>query len=605
MRATRFVGVILFAAACGQPAEVLTPANQLESTAAVRDLIQGEFAPNPRIDLVVSATGEFRPADPISVSVSAVGRHTATSLQITVDVIGDSTPYVGSGARRLGTISGSLQRSQAMHRTGIVHRFRNPGYYWITANARATGPESVDGDRSPIQDEVSEGLWILISENEGRVTSSFDPTIVNTGTSQPRYLRFGSYGEFITGPPTTPNQGATGPAGSHIAVSMVSPAARGTRFVPTGTVTPVGPASMQVGYSGRLTYVEPGSQVTDLRPIPNHPISSRCVWPIAYYPQVYTDANGYFTFNVSCQYGLLVNAGPALAGNGYTSVTGWNGAAAVLEGYIAGPGYVMDYRVGNSFAGAAYTRINLAASRAVQRYGRSRPVVTVWAGEQGDTLKTYYSTQFDRIQINALRAIDQDGIFVAAHEYGHAYQYVASEPWNSYFCSDTGHVEYVAYTRSCAYVEGFADFFAMWLLGDLLVARDGELEQGVNWGGGVQGLHVEGAFAAFLLDLVDTANDPDGLPGDDDTMSYPASWIEQNMRACGGSSFTRLDGPDQFIYCVERVLNDARSYAPLPYRADWRIFSGFASFPGAPQGYDQQRIRAGWLWNLYRIGALQ
>ena len=53
--------------------------------------------------------------------------------------------------------------------------------------------------------------------------------------------------------------------------------------------------------------------------------------------------------------------------------------------------------------------------------------------------------------------------FLVPHEYGHSFHFEAIDPWveTSYYCGPNGHHLDSAYTSSCAYIEGFADFFAV------------------------------------------------------------------------------------------------------------------------------------------------
>ena len=69
-------------------------------------------------------------------------------------------------------------------------------------------------------------------------------------------------------------------------------------------------------------------------------------------------------------------------------------------------------------------------------------------------------------------------------------------------------------------VEGFADFYSMWISGDKLTtfpfAGDHGLENNTYQGlptnppPGGDGVRVESAVAAFLYDIVDGPNEPDG-----------------------------------------------------------------------------------------------
>src|SRR5206468_1056515 len=143
------------------------------------------------------------------------------------------------------------------------------------------------------------------------------------------------------------------------------------------------------------------------------------------------------------------------------------------------------------------------------------------------------------------------GIFTAAHEYGHAYHNRAIEDWRTYSCTGDQHTWTETDNLSCAFVEGFADFFAMWLEGDRLVTApfgaDCGLESNLDScpsGGRTNpppngdGVRVEAAVAAFLYDLVDGDTELDdamnaaGPPEAFDDATYPASWLADVIQYC-------------------------------------------------------------------------
>ena len=212
----------------------------------------------------------------------------------------------------------------------------------------------------------------------------------------------------------------------------------------------------------------------------------------------------------------------------------------------------------------------------------------------------------------------QDGLFVTVHEYGHAYHYVAIEPWpNTYGCAPGGHQPAVPYSLACAFVEGFADFFAGWILANRLTSAYGYSDY--NWEyrsyAGVNGLITEGAAAGFFYDLADGSSDLDAAGNTTayeeafDNAVYPGSFIANIIANCSpytqtstGNVFADpLDGMDQVVYCVEGHVN-AEIIGPTYgnyWRTQWDAVSWYPSFSW-PAGYSGTTVRTLWKWNFYR-----
>jgi hypothetical protein len=189
------------------------------------------------------------------------------------------------------------------------------------------------------------------------------------------------------------------------------------------------------------------------------------------------------------------------------------------------------------------------------------------------------------------------------HEYGHAFHYKAVESPSSYSCTNNTHSIHIPNLYSCAFVEGFADFFSIWVAGPDLTtgwtggyATDNALEQN-PWRTTGDGSRIEGAAAAFMYDLVDGASEPDGLDESFDTATYPGSYV---LNAIGGCAFGpnnsphTLDGMDQFVYCVER------STSAQPLGVNWRAYSSVQS-PAPPAGWSAAVVRKLWRYNFYNV----
>lgn len=553
-----------------------------------------EFQAEHRVGLVIVAPPTMQIGQRVLFRVRANAMRDAQNYAVHTEVIGDplSTEMRGAGGASQQRSRINLRRDVSADVHVLEHTFSQPGLYLIRSCA---GPIGLVQQEARVVDVTCTQAWLLAERSGMRTFASWDARILESARGA-RYALYGSYGPFVdvqapSSPQASQRNGVTSRALGAVALSVV----------PSSTT-----------YTGTFTY-------SQLNPVLNSNVrvsvgagvivSVQCVWPQSSMQSAFTDADGGFSIpKGSCSNGVTVTASLV---DQYVNVTGPNGAAVGASCYIASSGYVADCRVGNSYAAGAFDRIRRAAPVAFARFGRSRARVNVWANDNpaDGTFETFYSSGSDRIQINASRADGDDGEFVAVHEYGHAYHWRAIEAPASYNCTNGTHEPGVENQRSCAFVEGFADFFAAWLVADRVTpffffsAADFENNRFRGTGNGMQD---EGAVAGFMLDLVDGSSDVDGIPGDDDTMVYPATFVEQAIRVCTASlGFSALDGTDQFVYCIERTLNSAYGAVPVAYQPTWRQFAGSLSPPNAPNGYNAGAVRAAWQWNLFNMGGLQ
>ena len=538
--------------------------------------------------------GEFSGAADVAITVSYTAlRDAATAGEFLVTArnrIDGENQVVSS--TMIGVHEGAVDRRTNASRSLLLerggsralvhpHTVREPGVYLLRVFAQPDS--SLRRNRSrPVRTSGAD-LWLVIDTNTAWTAKSWEAVQRRIDIAA-RPVEFGSYGRFVTPPPT------------------VSARITGA------------PAALAGSTSIRFTYGGVGTQTGQRLPAgPGVPVAIRCIYPNQGGGQtLYTDANGRVSFGSGSCY--LWGATPSLL-DAYVSATGLNGAAPGYECGVS-PGAVdADCRFGNDYAAYAFVRVRAAAAIGAARFARSRPRISVWAStDPTDTVSaSVYTNATDRITIYAARALDADGEFVAAHEYGHAFQYVAIEPWGNYYCSANGqHDVFAPYTVSCALVEGFADFFGAWVAQDRIPTfgntyTEYYFEQNGNRFGA--GESIEGAFAAFLLDLVDGPSDPDGIGGDDETLQLPANFVATSFAQCDRVGFlgsARMDGSDAAVYCFERVLDEARSFAPSANQPSWRTNAGKTqTLPALPSGYDKQKIRAAWLWNFYNSGSLQ
>ncbi len=187
-----------------------------------------------------------------------------------------------------------------------------------------------------------------------------------------------------------------------------------------------------------------------------------------------------------------------------------------------------------------------------------------------------------------------------AHEYGHA---IHDDAFGGYpltvGCPAGGHNWFMVLGNVCAYVEGFADFFAVATMGpETGVLADIESNLPIFWAvpDGEEtpdGRLNEGTVAAFLLDLID----PVGSGSEShDQVQYPASYVGQIIQTCdvriGGPSWQHGIDIGWNVWCFDRAV-DPFYFDRLP------VVTQYREFAAEPTGWDRHKIRAIWLKNLF------
>lgn len=275
-------------------------------------------------------------------------------------------------------------------------------------------------------------------------------------------------------------------------------------------------------------------------------------------------------------------------------------------------GYVnesIEVQATSDAAGSVLSTLHNFIPTAETDFGTSRPKITAWVHETDDQYPIHYDPNIDRIRSNYSRAFGEDGWFVTMHEYGHAYMWGGIEEWRTgYYCSPSGtHTMYGEYTVTCAYVEGFADFFSARVAGDSLTSdpsaySDWDAERNLYRALG-DGAIIEGAFSGFLYDLFDDGSELDSeyntADGDDDSVAYPATYLVEVIQTCSLDGQSKINGTDELVYCLEDSLG-AYS-ASQTYSTEWRNYSTVSVSATKPYGWSGTDIRALWLYNLYDV----
>lgn len=590
-------------AACGTepgsdeaPGAFLKPSVELRQTETNHETAR--FAAVRRVGLELRAEGKLQTGHPFRIVTKGVGNRAARDIHLTV-ALPDGGEWVASGGRpRVQEARwGNLPRGGQQALANPV-MFREPGYYRVIVRSVSQGePGLAAADDSMQIAETEETLWIYLTDKDGAITAGYDPTLITAAGG----FRDGAYGPSLG----LGWAGGVGPASFH-----------GSSNTPTIRLAS---ASAAAAYSYGLNVTYRNSLTGTDVPVPFAFIQSQCVvynpYPVttlAYNGP--TDANGHV--DVSCPSLYPILQGTVAFSSANVNVQGQAGAAVGSFMFSSGQGGQYGVKVANDPAAHVYTVLRNDIPLGFAKFGRTRSAITVYVSTTDPSYGIFYDPDVDRILMNYTRVFSgsggQDGYFVINHEYGHAFQFKAIEPWAVYSCNGNSHSINVANLLQCAFVEGFADFYSGWVGGARLTTgwsggflTDNALEAN-PWRGLGDGARIEGSVAAFFYDLVDGTGEPDGASntadGEEsfDGATYPGLYVADVLRTCGFNTglpgaVTKLDGIDQFIYCAERSLT-GRTLG-----TGFRLYSSFTESATEPGSWNTTMVRRLWRYNLYNV----
>ncbi len=570
----------VFLASCRGGESVSAPAKTTATAAdsSSAESFVGESSPfltTTVADVRLDVTGPFRPGSSVRVTAYVLGKHGGNrrfaELQVT------------DGGNIRGLASGHVKRRELSLADGqsleIVDEviFEKPGYYALTVGvwAHDQTQSRMVSDSVLLSHSVA-SAWVLVDDRGGRLDRKYDVRFMEEGNDS---LSSGSVGAFrIIGPPI---DSIAMP--SSISRSSVNPTMTGVvTFVPAdsgavprqailgalivgnckvGSIS-VGYYSVATDWLGRFTATCPSGSTSFQGQVKLEASSHRIY---LYSLSVPVNTNFNIAANATDTLTILSDAAKVFINHA------WNGAAPYLFGRSRGQ---MRYVVHSGVAGSSH-------------YNPSADVIHIYSGS----------------------VWGGHGEFDVAHEYGHAFHYTAIDPWSSLDCSPggAGHSFNSVETSSCAYVEGFADFFAAVMLRGRPPASQtiniDSLEIGIYRNVG-QGLFVEHAFAATLWDLFDDILAPDSQSGDDENLFMYGWQIGDIMLRCRlySPGAYLLSHSDQFTYCAEGAVNSARFMAPVGYQSGWGVYGAPLSYDGGtPSLPNLADFRAVWRHNYYGI----
>lgn len=538
--------LVLLLAACDRglvdPATAPDPQDPATAGQAEKDL-----QALPLFDLDLRVAGNASPGTPVNIEVRVKAALPASDTKITVnlpELAAMETSGRGREFRVPRAMSAAVSvapgrpaaswtpslaaRQEQVYRTSVV--FPEPGYYQVHVAATGTPDE---GSPRDIQNVSHRHVWVLVDERGGRITDSFDPTLLPAGAVRaPGPVRFRS-----GAPLGRLEAGGKGGASRGIAANSSSCMVNGIFYCDAylyvfyydqdaSVYRPVVGATVTTTYNDRDQYtgdpifVDERMQVTDS--LGRYHVD--CTLYSYYTDQVvltgYVEtANPHvavYQGNASSPYGITFNHGRVYdvceyAAHGYENT--WDlflnrDMARVYDNLV--------YSVNNSRSLMGYTRGYIGAR-----------VYTTGTG-------AWYESTPDRIKMQYNTIWGNYGRFVAAHEYGHALHNNALGGIGTNTCPDPHYLDSASNTR-CAYTEGFADFHAALTIGMRMTtwASDYSLQSAESsWKNFLGGTATEGRVAAFFLDLADNASTPDNVSGDDDSAAYGAGYVGKGIKDC-------------------------------------------------------------------------
>jgi hypothetical protein len=197
-----------------------------------------------------------------------------------------------------------------------------------------------------------------------------------------------------------------------------------------------------------------------------------------------------------------------------------------------------------------------------------------------------YSPSADKITISDTHVYDDFAGFTHAHEYGHALHAVAFAHGNpgSGGCSGP-HFINMPSNLACAYSEGFADYFSILTLPTFHPALSPAQFELNSWvlGYPTQGPSIEGAVAAYFLDMSDGVN-----AAENDTQALNAAFVANVLSGCVSLSLGAVGDVTGLKYCFEKNLAPSSNF----------VLNPAVAFPGA---WSLGPMQADYGWNVNAV----
>lgn len=528
--------------------------------------------------LDLKANGPFAINKPINIRAIVLGKYNVSQARVSISVRGGGRFTSGEKSTVVTRPTSLADGQEFTFEDEVV--FSQPGYYEVLAAVGSIGEKlpTSKGDSALIP-SVQQSAWVYVGESDGKFDRLYDVTRL---TGDGRAMQFGVYGPFES----------TGVAAPPAAVSVSTIGTRASLMS-----DPVMSGVFMYTSSDIATFGQ-------LQPVPNALIDGYC--KVGSFPTAHISVatNSVGQFSVTCPAGSTTYDGDAKLEQGSARI------AYLMSGAYYNFPFNVDANATDTIAtipemGVVFKNHQKYNLGAPSLFGKSIGQIQ-YVVNPGSGAPSNYDVGNYRIYMNSGSYWDAWGRFVTSHEYGHAFHYLAIDPWRTYQCVSPQHGFFTQETSSCAYVEGFADFFSFWMTRNEAPADQYFTNATVEYNynpGTVQGLVVEFYFAATLWDMVDDASTPDTYSGDDDGLAMTPAQIAEIMLRC------RLVNPneylishtDQFVYCAEYGVNNARYAAPASFQSLWGLYGTMTWDGGAPTLPYWPTFRDIWKRNFYAI----
>jgi hypothetical protein len=465
------------------------------------------------------------------------------------------------------TRQGMGQGAQVQQHAQVV--FDQPGYYRVMAIAEDVSGDKPVANGQMVRNLAAKELWLLVTPTGGQVTRDFNPTLIPSGVP----TQSGPFGEIVPNatcgescPPPCTGCGCGGCVNNYVIFEAI------THFTDGGTIInqPLKMATIGIERStGDIVGVTDSQGRFRVNSCPAYPST----WRVIVYNHN-SDVKVAPRVEFATTRAVVANINSTSCGKVVQFVSG------MPESYV--------------FVNAA-----MAAANGKVFFGRNRPQVQYWLHHESGNAD--YSWWSDDIEMYINDYLGSRGIFVAAHEYGHAFHEKALGG-NYGGCGGDPHSFELESSFPCAYSEGFGNYYAATTLGPATGYYYNQIESPATF---AQGGASEQAVAATYFDITDPAGGT-GPEAAWDGIQYPGSYIAQLVQTCeelstfpSGTGWARARGIDAFVYCMERVVDPEMRSAHFMEgnsRFVWDFREGATEPGGATQASDIRRL---WLHNLY------
>lgn len=559
-----------------------------------------------RFAVDVQVNGALRPGTPVT--VTAVARANLPTREAELRIAFPELEVLRRGNGKFTVPTGVALPAAARQKAGLARGqsgrvvasavLPGPGYYRVVATAQQKSDEPLIEAGRHVQETVHRELWILVDEKGGRVTDTFDPSLLpENAVKAPGPLRLLKKRPEARAGQAPRHTGKSAPEAAPASTGDVTIQSDGSGYYTwhytfynqdTGVYEPVAYAEAIIDYYRYDDNWQPYVYYTG--------------WSS-------TDANGYISHECGNPNGYYYDEwydGAVYARNGQVNLNQIIGGISGDYNWCESATYEVTVP---GVTGQVYSRMTENMQRSTNFLGYSRPRINITLDPNASN-SFYTGGSTDRITMKTTSGADHVwgawGQFVMAHELGHAVHEKALNGNVAGGNCPSPHFLDGAHNMACAYSEGFGNFLAASIRSSEIGYYYSYFQYNYGYPGytysgstitgtSTDGAIIESAVAAFFLDLTDSDWESH------DQTTYPGSYLAQVIRTCEVyrrvswiSAWFRASGVDHLIYCLENQVDPA-------------VTGSSVYFPTRSTDPTQQRESAtepAGLWNRWAIRAL-